>query len=64
MSKKFLQGLVFAGMGFTLLQANANALTCKEQYTNCANSCETRREYIVDMVCINKCLTSFEACVD
>ncbi|MBY0292593.1 MAG: hypothetical protein K2W92_04820 [Alphaproteobacteria bacterium] len=64
MSKKFLQGLIFVGVGFTLLQANATALTCKEQYTNCANSCETRGQHHVDVFCINKCLDSFEACVD
>ncbi|MBL8676111.1 MAG: hypothetical protein JNJ47_01605 [Alphaproteobacteria bacterium] len=64
MSKKFLQGLVFIGVSFTLLQTNANALTCKEQYTNCANSCETRGQYHVDMSCISNCLNALEACRD
>lgn len=64
MSKKFLLGLVFAGMGFSLLQANAKTLTCEEQYTNCANSCETRGEHHVDMFCIKGCLDARDACVD
>jgi hypothetical protein len=62
MSKKFLQGLVFVGVGLTLSQVNAKDLTCQEQYTNCANSCKTKREHFVDMSCINNCLNVFEAC--
>lgn len=62
MSKKFLQGLVFVVGGLTLSQVNATDLTCQEQYTSCANSCETRGEHHVDMFCITSCLNTREAC--
>ncbi|MBX9621868.1 MAG: hypothetical protein K2X28_07605 [Alphaproteobacteria bacterium] len=62
MSKKFLQGLFFVGVGLTLSQVNAVDLSCQEQYTNCANSCKTRGEHHVDMICISNCLNALEVC--
>ena len=68
MSKKFLQGLVFAGMGFTLSATEGYANYCDKEclksMTACERSCQNNNENEEKLEnCYHVCEGTFQSCI-